>query len=44
MMTTKYCDRQFDFSDNKKNDLERKVSKTVLDDAKDGIAAFIAER
>ena len=32
MTSRKVSDRQFDFSDNKKNDLERKVSKTVLDD------------
>jgi chromosome segregation ATPase len=40
-----YCEMQFDFTDDKKKELERAVSKleTAIDDAKEGIAALTAD-
>jgi len=40
-----YCNMQFDFTDDKKKDLERKVSKleTAIDDAKEGIATLTTD-
>jgi chromosome segregation ATPase len=40
-----YCEMQFDFSDDKKKELERTVGKleTAIDDAKEGIAALTSD-
>jgi len=40
-----YCEMQFDFTDDKKKELERAVSKleTAIDDAKEGIATLTAD-
>merc|ERR1719265_926344 len=40
-----YCEMQFDFTEDKKKDLERSVSKleSAIDDAKEGIAALTAD-